>query len=69
MQSELTEPKEQMVHLVHWVLLKGCLPELQELLELMAHRVRRPVDLELEARHLPQLGQPAVLVLMAHSEH
>lgn len=37
MQSELTEPKEQMAHLVHWVLLKGCLPELQELLELMAH--------------------------------
>lgn len=69
MQSELTEPKEQMAHLVHWVLLKGCLPELQELLELMAHRVRRPVDLELEAQHLLQTGQSALLVLMAHLEH
>ena len=67
-----TELREQLAHRVnqvHSVLLKSYLPELLELLERMAHRVRRPVDLELEARHLPQLGQPALLVLMAHSEH
>lgn len=35
----------------------------------MAHRVQRPVDLELEAQHLLQTGQSALLVLMAHLEH
>lgn len=35
----------------------------------MAHRVQRPVDLELEAQHLLQTGQSALLVLMAYLEH
>ena len=44
-------------------------PGSTELREQLAHRVRRPVDLELEAQHLLQMVPPELLVLKAHSEH